>query len=94
MTPREKMLEKVVHTNRKYDNLFVLTISTDSGDPVVQGYYENDPSDDGEEPASLQIGAQVINNLHIALIGGAMGGDGEDDDGDDKEEPQRGSNVH
>lgn len=91
MTPRELMLEKVVSTNRKYNNLFILTISTDGDEPVIQGFYENDPAEDGDDPMSLQIGAQIIDGLLLTMLGE---GRGKDEDGGSNGSGEGKSSVH
>ena len=69
MTPRENMFERIVATNRKYTDLFVLTVAMEGDDPVIQAYYEGNPSEDGNNPHSLIIGAQILNNLKRAFGG-------------------------
>lgn len=78
------MLEKIRNTNLEYTDLFIMSISMHGDQPIVQGYYEGHVAEGSPEPASLNIGSEVLSQLHKAMSPDEDDEDEEDDeDGDE-----------
>lgn len=85
MTAREILLERIAETNRNYTDMFIMSVSMDGDQPVIQGYYEGRKHEGAEDPASLVIGSNVLRQLELAIVAANSRQEGDDDNASGEE---------